>query len=116
MIEPFLPEESTVSVNITNSSEIRDTNQILYLKADSNYTEFYFEDGQKKLFSLTLKRYEHTLQGIFIRVHHSYLVNQKFITTYLAKDSKILLADHTEIPVSRSKKSIIKAYFKSVKI
>ena len=116
MIEPFLTKQSTVSVNITNSSENRDTNQILYLKAESNYTEFYFENGQKKMFALTLKRYEHTLKGIFIRVHHSYLVNQKFITRYQAKYSKILLADDTEIPVSRSKKSIIKAYFKSVKI
>jgi len=116
MIEPFFLKQSTGSVNMTNSQEIHGTNQILYLKADSNYTEFYFKDGQKKLFSLTLKRYELKLQGIFIRVHNSYLVNQKFITRYQAKCSKILLADHTEIPVSRRKKSVLKAYFKNVEI
>ncbi len=55
--------------------------EILYLKADSNYTEINYTDGSKKLLSKTLKVLEDILPSHqFFRIHKSYLVNAAHIT------------------------------------
>jgi two-component system LytT family response regulator len=56
---------------------------IVYLQAESNYTEFYFQDGAKFLVSNTLGYYE-TLLGDkpFYRVHNKSLVHFAHIVGY----------------------------------
>ena len=51
------------------------TAEILYCKADDNYTEIYTEQT-KIVASKTLKHFEESLKGSgFVRLHKSYLVN-----------------------------------------
>lgn len=51
---------------------------ILYLKADNNYTWFYLKNGQVKLASLTLSVYASKAPEL-IRIHKSFLVNPDYI-------------------------------------
>lgn len=90
---------------------------IVYLKADINYTEFYLKDGKKIVSSFTLKHHEadERLKG-FLRVNKSYLVNQLYIRQYRShhKDVRIYLTNGYEIKVARRRRVAIKRSLKSL--
>jgi two-component system, LytTR family, response regulator len=82
------------------------TADIIYCRADSNYTEVALADGKKILVARTLKEIDETLSGDdFIRVHNSYLVNINHIKKYVKGDGGyIIMPDNTQITISRSKR------------
>ena len=90
---------------------------IVYLKADVNYTEFYLKDGKKIISSFTLKHHEadERLKG-FIRVHKSYLVNQMYIGQYMSrqKDVRIYMINGKEIKVARRRRVHVKKSLKFI--
>lgn len=57
-----------------------DTNNILYLQADNNTTEFYMADGSVNNAYKTLKTFENKLPKNFVRIHQSYIVNTDYIS------------------------------------
>jgi len=78
--EVIVPKTNSVNGKITipqqNGFEILNTSDILYCKADDNYTEIYLNNNKKKLVSKTLKYFEEALnEASFARIHKSYLVN-----------------------------------------
>ena len=79
---------------------------IIRCEADSNYTNFYLNSGEKILVTKTLKEYDESLGGLdFIRVHQSHLVNIKFIDRYIKGDGgTIIMVDGSEVEVSRRRK------------
>ena len=94
--------------------EVLETANILYCKADDNYTEIYLNNNKKKLVSKTLKYFEEALKDSgFARVHKSYLVNVNEVTKYVkGKGGSVILSNGKEIMVSASKKSDLLSYFK----
>ena len=116
--EVLIPKTNTVNGKITipqqDGFEVLETANILYCKADDNYTEIYLNTNKKKLVSKTLKYFEEALQGSnFARVHKSYLVNVNEITKYVkGKGGHVVLSSGKEILVSASKKSDLLSYFK----
>jgi two-component system LytT family response regulator len=62
-----------------------------------------------------LKEYEELLSGsTFLRIHKSFLVNERHIHRYHYKDGFVIMKDGTQIPVSSRKKDLIDTYFKSL--
>lgn len=57
-----------------------DTEEILYLKADNNATDFFMKDGRVISAFKTLKSYENMLPANFVRVHQSYIINTDFVS------------------------------------
>ncbi|MFD1062297.1 LytR/AlgR family response regulator transcription factor [Winogradskyella litorisediminis] len=106
--------EGKITIPQQNGFEVLETKNILYCKADDNYTEIYLKDNKKRLISKTLKYTEDALsEANFARVHKSYLVNVDEIVKYLkGKGGSIVLSNGKEIMVSASKKSDLLAYFK----
>ena len=94
--------------------EVLETANILYCKADDNYTEIYLNTNRKKLVSKTLKYFEQALaDSNFARVHKSYLVNVNEIVKYVkGKGGHVVLSSGKEILVSASKKADLLSYFK----
>lgn len=90
---------------------------IVYLKADINYTEFYLKDGKKLVSSTSLKHHEadERLKD-FLRVSKSYLVNKEFIDQYRAhsKDVRIYMTNGCEIKVARRRCVAIKKNLKNI--
>ena len=93
--------------------EVIDVNDILFCKADDNYTEIYFENT-KKLVSKTLKHFQESLEEYtFARIHKSYLVNVNAITKYKkGKGGSVILSNGKEVMVSSSQKANLLSYFK----
>ncbi|RKE91877.1 LytR/AlgR family response regulator transcription factor [Ichthyenterobacterium magnum] len=114
----LVPKTNSVSGKITipqqDGFEVINTSDILYCKADDNYTEIYLNTNKKKLVSKTLKYFEEALSSSsFARVHKSYLVNVNEITKYIkGKGGSVMLSNGKQIMVSASKKSDLLSYFK----
>ncbi|WP_276168013.1 LytR/AlgR family response regulator transcription factor [Zobellia alginiliquefaciens] len=85
---------------------------ILYCKADDNYTEIYLEN-KKILVSKTLKYFEEALASFpFVRIHKSYLVNVNEVIKYKkGKGGSVVVSNGKELLVSASKKKDLLAYF-----
>jgi DNA-binding LytR/AlgR family response regulator len=57
-----------------------DTDEILFLKADNNTTDFYMSDGNIVSSFKTLKTYEDLLPTNFLRIHKSYIINKNHVS------------------------------------
>jgi len=116
--EVLVPKTNSVNGKITipqqDGFEVLETANILYCKADDNYTEIYLNTNRKKLVSKTLKYFEEALNdSSFVRVHKSYLVNVNEVTKYKkGKGGSVVLSNGQEIMVSASKKANLLSYFK----
>jgi two-component system, LytTR family, response regulator len=114
----LVPKLNAINGKITiptqSGFEIINTSDILYCKADDNYTEIYLNTNKKKLVSKTLKYFEDALNDSnFARVHKSYLINVNEIVKYnKGKGGSVELSNGKEIMVSASKKSDLLSYFK----
>ena len=53
---------------------------ILYLKADNNTTDFYIKNGEIVSAFKTLKVFENQLPNNFLRIHKSYIINQNYVS------------------------------------
>ncbi|WP_437371423.1 LytR/AlgR family response regulator transcription factor [Maribacter litoralis] len=86
--------------------------EILYCKADDNYTEIYLLN-KKILVSKTLKYFEEALNEYpFARVHKSFLVNVNEVVKYRkGKGGSVVMSNGKEVMVSASKKKEFLSYF-----
>jgi two-component system LytT family response regulator len=83
-----------------------DINDIIYLEANSNYTNLYFVNKVKIIASKTLKEFEELLpDDIFFRTHNSFIINLNFIKRYIKGDGgQIELHNGAFVDLSRRKK------------
>jgi two-component system LytT family response regulator len=86
-----------------------DTDKIIRISADSNYSQIYLENGKKLTSSRTLKEYEQILQeSSFFRVHSAHLVNLKYVDRYLrGEGGNLVMSDGMVIEISRQKKKAL---------
>jgi DNA-binding LytR/AlgR family response regulator len=78
-----IPKEKapvTLCLKSYNDFQYLNTNDILYLKADNNTTEFYMKDGTITNAFKTLKTFENALPRNFMRIHQSYIVNTSYVS------------------------------------
>lgn len=92
--------------------QVLNVSDILYCKADDNYTEIYLEN-KKILVSKTLKYFEEALSEFsFARIHKSYLVNVNEVVKYKkGKGGSVVISSGKELMVSASKKKDLLSYF-----
>jgi len=92
-------------VHLQDKTLFIDLNDLVYLKAESNYTHFHMVNGETFLTSKTIKYFETQLNSNqFFRSHQSYLVNTSYFTAYSKGDNSLVLKDKTLIPVSKQRK------------
>jgi DNA-binding LytR/AlgR family response regulator len=92
-----------------------DLNEILYLQADNNNTDFILRNNRKVAAYKPLKYYNAILPKYFLRVHASYVVNTKFLVRInFSKSNLTLSGENKNIPFSRSHKKEIEILKKTV--
>ncbi|WP_394748586.1 LytR/AlgR family response regulator transcription factor [Spongiimicrobium salis] len=86
-----------------------DTDEILYLKADNNATDFVMKDGSTISAFKTLKSFEDKLPENFIRVHQSYIINTQYVSriNYGKSICSLKAAGNMQLPFSKSYKENI---------
>lgn len=82
------------------------TEDIIHMEAQSNYTLIHFTNRPPLVASRTLKDFEELLPtDIFFRPHHSYIINLHYVKRYIRGDGgQIEMQNGKYVMVSRSKK------------
>ncbi len=79
------------------------TNEILYLKADSNATDFFMKDGSTISTYKTLKSFEDQLPKNFVRIHQSYILNGDYVSRInYGKSTCTLKMTKSQLPFSKT--------------
>lgn len=80
--------------------------QIIRCEADRNYTTIILNDGSNVIVCKSLKTLENALCAtLFLRIHHSHLVNLDYIEQFKNLDGGTLyLTNGDTVEVSRAKK------------
>jgi two-component system LytT family response regulator len=113
----YNPEQKKKKLVLKNLEDIHivSIENIIYLKSDNNYTEFYINDGRKIVMSKPLKSYDEQLQGYyFFRTHQSFLVNLNFAKIFHKKDFTLELSTSRQIPVSHNKAASLIHYLSKI--
>lgn len=102
-------------INTRNGIELIDLAQVVYLRADGNYTMFVTADGKSRTHLSTLARFEEEINALseksgggnrcaYFRVSRSYLVNTDWVSSVnLSTQSISFFADPVK-PLVISKK------------
>ncbi|WP_149274715.1 LytR/AlgR family response regulator transcription factor [Pareuzebyella sediminis] len=104
--------EGKITLPQQDGFQVLDIADILYCKADDNYTEIYL-DNKRLVVSKTLKYFEEALADFsFARIHKSYLVNVNEVVKYRkGKGGSVLISNGKELLVSASRKKDFLAFF-----
>ncbi|WP_341225180.1 LytTR family DNA-binding domain-containing protein [uncultured Arcticibacterium sp.] len=83
--------------------------EIVYMKSDINYTEFFLRNGNKIVSCHTLKRFEEQLPSQrFKRIDKGTLINSGYLK-HIGSDS-VTLVDNTVLKISRRRKQILSQF------
>ncbi len=110
--ETHLNKEQFVALPDRGFLTILKPEEIIHLEAHGNYTLFTTVNGKKTTCCKPIKDYESLLPNhLFVRVHQSHIVNIRFIEKYIkTKNGHLLMSDGKQIPISASRKEVIKSY------
>lgn len=97
---------SKVGIPVADGVLFTKTDDIVRMEAKGSYTILYLADGKKITSTKNLKDFETILpEGIFFRVHHSWIINLKFLRKYYrGKSSYMEMEDGSTVSVSIRKK------------
>ena len=98
--------QKRIVINSQNETIYLDTQNIVRLESDSNYTNVILLDGKKITSTKTLKEYENILSSNnFFRTHNTVIVNIDCIEKFVKTDGGyIVMKDGIHVPVSRDKR------------
>ncbi len=83
---------------------IVNTDEIIYLEADSNYTTLYLADGKEIIATRTLGEFEKILDDRFFRTHKSVIININFLLGYSSyQGSTVEMKNGANLIISRRK-------------
>ena len=80
---------------------------ILFCESNNAYCKLFFREQSKPLLiTKTLKEVEEVLQGNdFCRIHHSYIINMKFVERYIrGEGGEVIMTNGVRLPISRTRK------------
>ncbi len=83
-----------------------DVDEVLYLKADNNTTDFIMSNGSKVEAFKTLKHFQNLLPDHFVRIHNSYIINTHYVSRIHFGKAKCAIKNTNDmIPFSKSYKN-----------
>ena len=99
-------EHQRIAISSMEGLQFVVTDDIIYMEANSNYTTFFLTGNRKVTATKTLKDFEELLPAsIFIRIHHSYLINKNGVEKYIKGDGgQVLMKNGVTLDVARRKK------------
>jgi two-component system LytT family response regulator len=110
-------EPSRIAISLQNTIEVLHFKEMIVLKANGNYTEIYLISGEKIMVCNTLKKFEKKLSNNqFLRIHSGYIINQTYLKSFCLKTQTVRLTNQMQIPVSRSKRSIINQFLNQISL
>ena len=101
-----------IILSMSEKKFIVNVSDILLLKADNVYTEFYLKDNVKHVVSKPLKEYELLLsQSNFYKPHRSFIINKVAIKAYQKSTLEIEMKNGFKVALTRDKKKEVEDFF-----
>jgi len=95
--------KKTICLKSYGDYQYLNTNDILFLKADNNTTDFYMKDGNVITAFKTLKIYGNLLPTNFLRIHKSYIINSSYVSRVnFSKSQCTIDRNITKIPFTKT--------------
>lgn len=88
-----------------------DFNTIVYIKAGTNYSHLFCENGNRIIYRNPLIKLQNMLPLCFERVHNSYIINIKYISEVNFIEKNILLNNKMSINIGHAYRENIEKYF-----
>lgn len=93
--------EFAVKINGKNNLKVVEFNTIIYISAADNYMVLHLNDGSTLMVNITMKKLLETLpEKLFIRTHHSYAVNKKYVCRIVGNTVK--MKNDVSVDISRA--------------
>ena len=87
ILNSFNQTNEYLAVSSLDKIELIHMSEIIFCKADGKYTYFFMLDGKKIMSSRNLGEYSNILdKNYFFRIHHSYIINLRYIIKISKKD------------------------------
>ena len=95
-----------VVLPVLDGFEVVQVRDIIRCQANGNFTDFFLENGSRKLICRTLKFYDEILSEMgFARIHKSHLVNLEYIVSYKkGKGGQVTMKNGDVVDVSATRK------------
>ena len=99
-------KQHKIALSSSDGYIFTEVNDILYCKADGNYTHFFTKSNGKILVSKNIKEYESLLnEHNFFRIHRSFLVNLDEVKKYVrGEGGYVIMSDGSSLDVSKRRK------------
>jgi len=95
--------DSTLCFKSYGDYKFINMDEVVYLKADNNTTDFMMESGDVVGAFKSLKYFQETLPKNFVRIHNSYIVNTQYVSRiHFGKSTCSLRNSNLYIPFSKS--------------
>jgi two-component system LytT family response regulator len=99
------PTLSKLALPTQDGVELIATDDIIFLKADRNYTQIKRLDKKELIVAKTLGDFEEILTAPrFMRINKQYIINLDKIARYIRTSGNVIMCEGTEIQVSRTRK------------
>lgn len=98
--------QKKITISTDGKLVFLDTDNIIYVESDGNYSTFVMHDQQKIVVTKKLKEVNAILpENYFFRIHNSYIVNLNKIKEFIKNDGYVIMQTNQKIPVARQRKS-----------
>jgi two-component system LytT family response regulator len=100
------PTNKKVTLNADGKIIFLNTEEILFVESDGNYSTIFLDNNQKLVVTKKLKDINTILPEVsFFRIHNSFIVNLNRIKEYLKSEGYVVMDSQHKIPVARQRKS-----------
>jgi two-component system LytT family response regulator len=99
-------QDDKIAVPTADGLDFIQIRSIIHIESSSNYSRIFLADGKSLLVTKLLKDFEDLLLPYqFYRIHHSHLINLKYIQKYIrGEGGQVMMQNGDVIDVSRRKK------------
>ncbi|NNL32318.1 MAG: response regulator transcription factor [Flavobacteriaceae bacterium] len=95
-----------VTLNADGKLTFLNTDDIIFVESDGNYSTLFLTNKQKMVVTKKLKEVNAILpEQLFFRIHNSYIVNLNKIKEFFKTEGYVVMESNHRIPVARQRKS-----------
>ncbi|MEZ4855161.1 MAG: LytTR family DNA-binding domain-containing protein [Gelidibacter sp.] len=99
-------DKKKITLNTDGKLLFLETEHIIFIESDGNYSTFHMADGQKIVVTKKLKEVNSLLpEHYFFRIHNSFIINLNKIKEFIKNEGYVVMQSNHKIPVARQRKS-----------